>query len=148
MGTLLGSTGYSCRMDFFLTAFEADTVSCWTRADSSALPSASRFSCHRSPTKWSRSIFSWHSKHLRSIIYIRIASTGHSLTHAPHSMQPPTFALPSSAFIVSTGHTLSQLPQPISFVYLCGHFFLFLTGRKLLLAYAHNYNISVMGICQ
>lgn len=48
--------------------------------------------------------------------YMLIASTGHSLTHAPHSTQSSLiFALPSSIIIASTGHTFSQLPQPMHF---------------------------------
>jgi hypothetical protein len=43
-----------------------------------------------------------------------IASTGHSLTHAPQSMQASeTFAFPFSIVIASTGQELTQASQPV-----------------------------------
>lgn len=129
------STGDSRCMDYFLTAFWANTISRWTHIDSSALSSASRFSRHRPQTERSRSVFSWHSKHLRLKIHIPIASTGHSLTHAPHLMQSPlTFALPTLTFIGShrTSTFTASAANAFFFVYLCGHktiSLIFLTGH-------------------
>ena len=138
----------------FLSAFRTNTISCRTRAHWSALSSSSRAPPkHRPFAKRPCSVSSRHTIKPPFLSYRLIASTGHSPTQAPHSMQSSLIvALLFSNLIAPTGHTSSHQPQPMHFsssiTAAIENNLLYNATFKPLLAYAHNYHNLVMGICQ